>query len=250
MKRAILLSTSIISFILFQGLVVRDDIPDSRFIELAKKYSQICHLPMGEATVIDPSWILTAGHIGRDLLRDKNNGYSPTVKCNGQEYMIEKVLIHPSFHDTPNGILNDIALVKIQGVFKNVVPAKIYSKEDEAGKKITIVGMGDIGTGLTGPQKWDKITRAATNIIDGVDSLWIHFTFDSPNSDKATELEGVSGPGDSGGPAFYEIDSKKYIVGVSSHQVSGNGKGRYSAVEYYSRVSSYSAWIKQVIDHK
>jgi len=250
MKRTTLVPTSMICLLLFLGLIVRDDIPDKRFIELAKKYPQTCHLPMGEATLIDSSWILTAGHIGRDLIRDMNNGYSPTVKCNEKKYPIEKVVMHPHFDDTPDGIVNDIALAKIKVTVKDVVPARIYSKLDEVGKKIVIVGMGDVGTGLTGPQKWEKVTRAATNIIDGVDSAWIHFTFDSPDSINVTELEGVSGPGDSGGPAFCDIDSVRYVVGVSSHQISQNGKGRYGAIEYYSRVSSYRDWILHTIGQK
>lgn len=202
---------------------------------------------MGEATLIDSSWVLTAGHVGRDLIRDMGNGYSPTVKCNGREYPIAKVVMHPKFEDTPDGIVNDVALIRTTTTVKDIVPARIYSHQDEIGKTIVIVGMGDIGTGLTGPQKWDKITRAATNIVDGADSLWIHFTFDAPDSKHVTELEGISGPGDSGGPAFCDIDSVRYIVGVSSHQMSAKGKGRYGAVEYYSRVSSYSKWIFHTI---
>ena len=202
---------------------------------------------MGEATLIDSSWILTAGHIGRDLVRDMNGGYSPTVKCNGKEYPIEKVVVHPEFDDTPKGIVNDIALAKIKGAVQDVTPAKIYSRKDEIGKNIVIVGMGDTGTGSTGLQKWDKISRAATNTIDGTDSMCIRFTFDAPRSKPVTAMEGISGPGDSGGPAFCEIDSVTYVVGVSSHQVSKNGKGRYGAVEYYSRVSSYSLWIRQTM---
>lgn len=250
MQRIFLTLISTICLIIFPGLIVRDDVPDAKFIALAQQYPQLCHLPMGEATLIDSSWILTAGHIGRDLMHDMNNGYTPTVKCNGKEYPIENVVMHPHFDDTPAGVINDIALVKIKGAVKDVVPATIYSQRHEVGKTITIAGMGDIGTGVTGPQKWDKITRAATNIIDGVDSAWISFSFDAPGSEHATALEGISGPGDSGGPAFCDIDSVRYIVGVSSHQISKSGKGRYGAVEYYSRVSSYSDWIAKTIREK
>jgi len=205
---------------------------------------------MGEATLIDSSWILTAGHIGRDLIHDLNNGYSPTVKCNGKEYPLATVVIHPHFDDTPEGVVNDIALVKIKGTITGVTPARIYSRADELGKNIVIVGRGDVGTGLTGPRERTRITRAATNIIDGADSTWVRFTFDAPDSRHVTGLEGVSGPGDSGGPAFCDIDSVRYILGVSSHQISKTGKGRYGAVEYYSRVSSFSDWIFHTIRQK
>jgi len=250
MKSLIRYSLVVVSSVLLQSLVVRDDVPDAKFIALAKEFPQICHLPMGEATLIDSCWMLTAGHVGRDLNRDLKSGYSPRVICNGNSFPIDSVIVHPGFDDNEDGVLNDIALIKIHGSVHDVVPAKIYSGRGEAGKKITIVGMGDIGNGLTGPQKWDKITRAATNIIDGTDSIWIHFSFDAPGSPLGTEFEGISGPGDSGGPAFFDDDSVRYIIGVSSHQLSSNGKGRYGAVEYYSRVSSYESWILQIIHGK
>lgn len=239
----------IVAVLIFQGLIVRHDIPDETFITLAKKYPQICHLPMGEATLIDTSWVITAGHIGNDLLRDIKQGYSPTVQCNGATYPIDRVIVHPKFQSIEQGLQNDIALVKIRGSVKNVAPATIYGRHDELGKGITLVGMGDRGTGLTGPQKWDKITRAATNRIDGVNEQWIYFSFDPPDSANSTPLEGISGPGDSGGPAFTEIDGARYLIGISSHQIGRDkfGKGRYGVTEYYARVSSYKSWIAKTL---
>jgi secreted trypsin-like serine protease len=234
---------------LFQSLIVRDDMADNKFIELAKKYPQICHLPMGEAALIDSNWIITAGHVGNDLNADLSNGYTPTVKCNGSEYKIEKVIVHPEFRNIENGLSNDIALIKIKGVIQNISPVKIYKKNDESGKIIILVGMGDMGNGKTGPQKWDKLTRAATNKIDTVDEQWVSFTFDPPASGKATEFEGISGPGDSGGPAFVEISNELFIIGISSHQTGQqqNGKGKYGVMEHYTRISSYAEWIAKTM---
>jgi hypothetical protein len=250
MKRSLFLLGSIPLFFLFTSLIVRDDVADERFIELAKKYPQLCHLPMGEATLIDSSWALTAGHVGSDLQRDIQNHFSPTIRCGDKEYAIEKIVLHPSFENGPEGITNDIALIKIKGAVQGISPAKIYSAKDEKDMNIILAGMGDIGNGLTGPQKWDKITRAATNRIDQTEDLWISFDFDAPGSADVTAMEGISGPGDSGGPAFYEKNKDLYIVGVSSHQKSKNGKGKYGAVEYYSRVSSYADWIKTILSSK
>lgn len=231
------------------NLIVRHDVSDKNFIDLAKKYPQICHFPMGEGTLIDSHWILTAGHVGNDLNRDLVNNKMPTVTCNGQQYNIEKVIVHPDFKNLNDGLDNDISLVKIKEPIMGIKPAGVYSKKDETGKKIILVGMGDVGTGKTGPQKWDKITRAATNVIDGVESKWIFFGFDSPGSKKATPYEGISGPGDSGGPALAEINNSLYIVGVSSFQKGSDkyGKGHYGVTEYYARVSAFSKWIKETM---
>ena len=233
--------------LLLQSLVLRHDVPDEKFIELAKKYPQICHFAMGEGTLIDSQWILTAGHIGHDLLLDMENGKKPTVFCQGQSYSIEKVLLHPDFKNLEEGLNHDICLIKIMESIHHIPPAKIYSHQDETGKHIILVGSGDVGTGKTGPQRWDKITRAATNIIDGVERNWIYFVFDAPESRNTTEYEGVSGPGDSGGPAFTEAGDSLYIIGVSSFQKGQEkyGKGRYGVTEYYTRVSAYHEWIAQ-----
>ncbi|HJY64044.1 MAG TPA: trypsin-like serine protease [Ignavibacteria bacterium] len=238
--------------LVFQSLIVRDDVPDEKFIELAKQYPQICHFPMGEGTLIDSSWIITAGHIGTDLLRDIKNGYKPKVICNENEYAIDKIIVHPGFKSIEEGLQNDIALVQVKGKIDNVIPANLYDKQDEAGKEITIVGMGDMGTGISGPLKWDKITRAATNRIDGLENGWLYFTFDSPGSENVTSLEGISGPGDSGGPAITDTDGKRYIIGISSHQQGQNkyGRGRYGVTEYYTRISFFYTWITESINIK
>lgn len=251
MKNIVNITVLFALMLLLQGLITRHDVSDDKFIQLAKQYPQICHLPMGEAALIDTCWAITAGHVGNDLEQDIRNGYTPTLVCNGIKYPIEKVVLHPAFKTMEQGLQNDIALIRIRSAVKGMHPAKLYDKQDEAGQEITIVGMGDMGTGLTGPQKWDKITRAATNKIDGVDSQWLHFVFDSVEAANATAMEGISGPGDSGGPAFIDKDGVRYIVGISSHQ-SGqakHGKGRYGVTEYYSRVSSYSGWIKETIEN-
>lgn len=229
------------------GLVVRHDIPDRRFIELARDYPQLCHFPMGEGTLVAGSWVLTAGHVGRDLRRDLEKGYAPTLRCNGAEHRIAAVVVHPGFRDTESGMEHDVALVRLEDSVAGVRPAQIYRDRDEAGMQIVIAGAGHVGNGRTGPQHRDRIARAATNRVDSTDSLWVSFAFDPPESASATPLEGVSGPGDSGGPAFCERDGVRYIVGVSSHQKSANGKGRYGATEFYSRVSVESGWILRTI---
>ncbi|KZS40607.1 hypothetical protein AWE51_06570 [Aquimarina aggregata] len=231
------------------SLIVRHDIPDERFIELGKKYPQICHLSDGEATLIKENWAVTAAHAAILLKEELENGEIPQVSINNKQYDVEKAIIHPNFQISETSIENDIALIKIKGSVTSIPFAKLYDKQNEKGKQITIVGRGDFGTGLTGPQNWDKITRGATNRIDEVDGQWIIFNFDSPQSENTTELEGVSGPGDSGGPAFIDIGNVRYIVGVSSNQtdIDSGKQGVYGVTEYYARISFYKKWIEESI---
>jgi secreted trypsin-like serine protease len=252
MKNILRFSALILIGFSLQSLIVRHDIPDEEFIAMGKLYPQICHFPMGEGTLITSSWVLTAAHVATDLKRDLEKGMDLKMRCNDQQYDIENIVIHPQFKFEPGFMQNDIALVKIKGNINNISPVNLYEEKDEEGKKIVIVGAGDIGNGLTGPQQWDKITRAATNRIETTDDQWLTFNFDNPDSKKATKYEGVSGPGDSGGPALIKKKDKLYILGVSSHQLNQNktGAGRYGAKEYYARVSSYVDWILEVINGK
>lgn len=228
--------------ILFESLITRHDIPDEKFVVFAKEFPQICHFENGEGVLLNNGWILTAGHVGKGL----GLGINQTVSCNGKNYIIGMVVVHPSFSNLENGLKNDIALVKLSGKLPDIEGLEIYNENDEIGKEITIVGSGDIGNGQIGPRKWDKITRAATNRIDSADEQWISFVFDAPGSKNVTSMEGVSGPGDSGGPAIIAKKGKYYVVGISSHQKGQEkfGKGRYGVTEFYSRVSKHKDWIE------
>ncbi len=234
-----------VAYMLLQGfIIIRHDTDDSKYVELGKKYQSICHFPMGEGVLIDSEWVLTAGHVGNDLKQDLHDGYKPKATMEARDYEISTVIVHPGFHP----IDDDIALVKLKKPVAGIVPASLYRQRDETGKMITIVGLGDTGDGITGPTHWDKIIRGATNLVDGADAEWIWFDFDSPASSGTTELEGISGPGDSGGPAFINDHGVNYVAGISSHQDDENGKkGTYGVVEYYTRVSSYFNWIEEII---
>jgi hypothetical protein len=62
MKKIIRLGFLLATAFCLCGVIVRHDVADNEFIALANHYPQICHLPMGEGTLIDSSWVLTAGH--------------------------------------------------------------------------------------------------------------------------------------------------------------------------------------------
>ena len=247
MKKASLRLLSILISFILMSLIIRHDVPDERFIELAKDYPQICHLSDGEATLISENWVVTAAHAAIGLQEEMKYGESPLLVISGQEYKVDKVVLHPEFHLGTTSIEHDIALIQFMGSITDISYARLYDQQDEKGMKITIVGRGDFGTGISGPQKWDGITRAATNKIEGVSDQWVTYNFDEPGSESITALEGVSGPGDSGGPAFVDIDGTRYIVGVSSHQMDNGKEGVYGVTEYYARISSYKNWIEETI---
>lgn len=250
MKKTIqILAITFISFTLM-SLIVRHDVADKDYIELGKKYPQVVHFSDGEGTLIEKDWIITAAHVADYLKKMIANGKEQQIlTMSGKSYDIETIVVHPDYAFTNTSIVNDIALVKLKKSIENIKPVLLYNKTNEEGKFITIVGRGDQGTGLTGPKVMDKITRAATNKIDAATNQWISFDFDSPSSKDVTKYEGVSGPGDSGGPALIENKGILSIAGVSSHQngTPTYGEGRYGVIENYARVSSYVKWIKRTI---
>ena len=240
------------------SLIVRHDVSDEKFITLAKKYPQTVNLNiggsgLGESTLIKENWLVTAAHAAVYLKEEMETGEISKVTIDTKQYDIEKVIIHPNYklNEGESVIKNDIALIKIKGRITHIPYAKLYDKQDEKGKKITIVGRGDFGTALTDAVKSDGINRAATNKIDKVSRQWIRFKFDSPESENTTELEGVSANGDSGGPAFIDVNNVRYIVGVSSHQLNDDDENveehLYGVNEYYARISSYKKWIEKYI---
>jgi secreted trypsin-like serine protease len=63
-----------------------------------------------------------------------------------------------------------------------------------------------------------------------------------PSSALALDLEGVGGPGDSGGPAYIKTDEGLFVAGVSSY-----GEWLYGDFDHYARVSTHADWIEETM---
>ena len=222
------------------GIIIRDDRPDSKYLELGAQFPAECSIGRaGEGTLIAPDWVITAAHVAK-------GSSSPTVNFAGVEYKIAAKYIYPNWQDMQP---NDIGLIRLAEPVKGITPNPAYEGTDETGKQVIFVGRGGTGTGLTGPTHEDRQKRGATNTVESVDHDWLHFTFRDPTT--ATDLEGVSGPGDSGGPALIEKSGKYFVAGISVWGQPGkNGRGTYGAQEGYTRVSSYASWIKDTLGGK
>ena len=202
----------------------------------------------GMGILFRPSWILSAAHVAVELSLEKE------IEFAGTAYALKQIVLHPEFQNyslEQDMAANDIALIELSQPVKDISPLPLYSQTDELGKTVTFVGRGDFGHGLIGPDQVDGKMRTATNRIEKVDGQWLMFKFDAPP--KGTELEGISGPGDRGGPALVKTGEEWAIAGISSGQVSrlpsgkNLGEGRYGVWEYYARVSSYLPWIESVV---
>jgi secreted trypsin-like serine protease len=222
------------------AIVIRHDRDDQRYQELAKQYSNsIVYLNGCVGTIIDPKWIITARHCFGNYQYEESlvlKRESFALEHSGKQYSIRKIFFNPKA---------DMALIQLKRSIRNATPVSLYSSSDEQGEIATFVGNGGYGSGKVGLTKEDKVKRAANNIIEDVDQNWLTFDFDRPS--QALELEGISGPGDSGGPAFIEENSQLYIAGISSWQDNDGIEGVYGVKEFYARISTNLNWINNIM---
>lgn len=204
----------------------------------------------GAATLIAPTWLLTAAHVARHIPTDR----PLSVEIAEKRYAIARVIIHPEYNQAWEeededvdeiGDHVDLALVELETPVEDVCPYELYTRADEQGQEIILLGTGQYGDGLRGVRGSDRQLRRVTNSIDEADAYWLTFRFDAPPD--GTLLEGVAGGGDSGGPALIQQDSNFLLAGVSSWQHQG-GKplGLYGCVEHYTRVSCFVDWIYSI----
>lgn len=223
------------------GMIRRHDTPDEKYLAAATGYGSAVRVGTAMGTAISPEWVLTAAHVGTRL--------SPTkriVRTATSKHRVDHVVPHPTWKGEGSLTSIDLALLHISPPIEGVEFPGLYEWNDELGKIVTFVGNGQFGTGQTGPQLDDWKFRAATNEVIHTEGGWMVFVFDEPPA--GTVLEGISGPGDSGGPAYIDKDGKRYIIGVSSsNDGEGNGSCRYGSKEYYPRVSASIDWIRATI---
>ncbi len=210
-------------------------------VQTAPEYRTCCN---GMGTLIRPDWVVSAAHIAAEIPLNE------AIEIGGRAIAIQQIVLHPHFQNaTLNKPFaeNDIALIQLKQPIKSVSPLPLYRSQDEQQQQTVLMGRGDFGNGLTGPDQVDGKLRMATNRVEKVEPQWLLLKFDAPP--ESTELEGIAGPGDSGGPALLAVKTGWALAGVRSTQASGRlGEGYYGVWEYYTRISHYLNWIDSVID--
>jgi hypothetical protein len=228
------------------AIVIRHDVPDEKYHAVPSDFPPLATLyNIGvHGTLIHPQWVVTAAHavfclnpgqkirVGNDIVNVANRYSHPEYKL-GDEH--------------------DIALIHLQSSISTVKPAEIYRSDDEEGKVTWFIGAGGTGTGISGETIGYKENngklRKAQNKVSGINQTEIIFKFEKGS--KGERLEGVSGNGDSGGPAYIKEGDTYKLLGISSRADSWfYDIGEYGVTELYTRVSSYQNWIDQVISAK
>lgn len=242
MPRSLLAAAALLLATSAHAIVIRHDRDESRYLALAEGIDVVVTVGGAMGTLVDPEWVLTAAHVAESIAPGQ------TVSIGGREVEVADVVTHPDFALPEKH--RDLGLLRLVEPVDDVVPARLYDRDDEVGRRATFVGSGKFASGETGPEKGPgsrqpRVLRAAHNVVSAVRPGWIEFVFDAPPDGE--DLEGISGPGDSGGPALVGDDDGWWIVGVSAYNV-GLPPCTYGTIEHYCRVSDNLPWIRGVMD--
>ncbi|HXB55651.1 MAG TPA: trypsin-like serine protease [Vicinamibacteria bacterium] len=221
------------------AIVERHDRDDGQYLKLGARFDAVGEVePDGSGTLVASRWVLTAAHVAA------GRGGATAVKFGERRYRVKRAVLHPlgtAARDRPPEV--DLALLELETPVDGIAPLEIYRSHDEAGRTAFIVGWGDYGKGGTALTHTDHRRRAATNQVSDAGPRRLFFSFDAPPA--GTDLEGVCGPGDSGGPALLESGGRVLVAGVSS--AADGPPGNYGLTDIFVRVSAYADWIDKTI---
>ena len=223
------------------GIVTRHDDNGLASPAEARRFAAVGKvLPDGEAVLIAPTWVLTAGHVATGAPPDRLR-----VRFAGIEYLVAEVIPYANWQPGSN----DIALMRLSTPVQRVAPLQIHNGELHEGSNIFIVGRGDYGNGQKGIVGNDGKFRISRNTIWDLEPERLHVRFESPD-DGALPDEGISGPGDSGTPALIERDGRLEVVGIGSVGRSPDGirYGQYGSIDVFIRTSHCREWILEAVE--
>ncbi len=224
------------------AIVGRHDVDEARYLAKPADFPPLATFYRlgAHGTLVHPEWVLTAAHTVFCL--DKGQ----PIRVGQETVAVEARYSHHQYR--PDGA-HDLALIKLSRPVLSVQPAALYTASNETGLLVWFIGAGDGGNGLKGQakRKPDRQLRRAQNRVLAAQGGDLLFRFDQ--GAQAEALEGVSGNGDSGGPAFMPQDGGGHLLlGVSSRTDSWfHAVGEYGVKERYTRVSAYQDWLRTVM---
>ncbi|MHC4976433.1 MAG: trypsin-like serine protease [Planctomycetota bacterium] len=239
------------------AITTRHDKTAAEYEQAAAQFPAACRVtPLGSGVLIAPQWVLTAAHVGAVERMLPPEAFVVTI--GEQTIPIEEFIIpdsrlgqNPMDPELPD----DIALVKLAHPVEGIEPLKPVTSPIADNLDVWIVGSGILASGDTGKefspalmQDPTRDLRAATNTLSNNPDDPATATFDlSSPDDNATDLEGGTNVGDSGGPVLVQIGDTVHVAGVISHMdtATENTLGTYGDVTTVTLTSAYIEWINK-----
>ena len=222
------------------AIVGRHDRADADYLALAAEAPAVARVsPDGVGTLVAPRWVLTAAHVAQETNVFSSVEIGGERGERGERIAVVGRALHPSWPGDLAPGAHDLALLELARPASGT-PVALFAGDDEVGRAVRFFGWGDAGTGDRGPDRNDGLLRGAENRVESADAATVRFRFDAPP--EGEPLEGVSGPGDSGGPALTASAGGGWeLLGVSS--AARGEPGHYGIEEVYARVSTARDWI-------
>jgi len=223
--------------------IMRHDIDPMEYLLDSYDYQSVIHSKNASATLFAPRWVITAAHAFDSNLGQSDEQFGD-LTIMGQEYQVKQIHIHPDYRIVDGTVQHDIALVELTESVQSITPTSPYEGSDEIGKTMKLAGYGLTGDGINGVtlECFPCDLRGADNVVIEANDDVLTVRFDDPESTGSLPLEGVSGPGDSGGPMFIDTDNGRFIAGVSSR-----GDLLYNGKDAFTRVSTHLDWLSETM---
>lgn len=223
---------------------IRHDVTKSKYKSSLEDFPALSQIYKNGVfgVLIHPSWVITSGHSLFCITEQS------VIKVGDTYQKVKGIYRHYS------GMTNskrDIALLHLYTPVTDIVPAILYSKNDEVKKVVNIIGKQHIKNSQPSEYKQSNNLSSnlfkAQNTLESASETELSFIFDLPSS--SLNLEGSPGNGDSGSPAYIVNDGNFYVLGISSKTQSWFiPTGEYGVTEKYTRISTARKWILDVIN--
>jgi secreted trypsin-like serine protease len=209
-------------------------------------------------TAITSSHILTAAHCGASSSFTVNNTDGSQTSYSGTTV----------FNPSASFPFDDLAILNLNNPLPNNIPTySFYGQPLTIGTTITMVGYGgsgngDVGVAVNGN---GSVKRIGQNVVDAyldrqqdIGSTYQPiYVFDFDGTDNSTNLIGGGSlgnslesslwVGDSGSPAFVEINGVYYLAGVNNFVARGiNSAPLFGSFAGGVDISQYNSWINSV----